>query len=65
VVVRHKDYDPKNPGTADTAVAVLAKRNVILVAAYAIYFVGQHSISPTFTTDWQNLVGKILGRVTT
>jgi hypothetical protein len=63
VVIRHKDYDPKNPGTADTAVAVLTKRNVILVAAYAIYWVGVHSTGPTFTTDWQNLVGKVVGRV--
>jgi hypothetical protein len=63
VVLRNKQYEPKNPGTADTAVAVLAMRNVVLVADYAIYRVGAHSTGPNFTTDWQKLVASVLKRV--
>jgi hypothetical protein len=64
VVVRHKTYDPKHPATADTAVAVLAKRNVLLVDAYAIYRLGvATSTGPQFTSDWQKLVGTVVNRV--
>jgi hypothetical protein len=63
VVVRHKQYDPKHPATADTAVAVLQKRNVVLVDAYAIYQLSTASAAPNFTTDWQKLVGTVVNRV--
>jgi hypothetical protein len=64
VIVRHKTYDPKHPATADTAVAVLAKRNVLLVEAYAIYRLGVvTSTGPQFTSDWQKLVGTVVSRV--
>ncbi len=64
VVVRHKAYDPKHPATADTAVAVLAKRNVVLVDAYAIYRLGAPaSTGAQFTSDWQRLVGTVVSRI--
>lgn len=63
VVVRHKVYEASSPGTADTAVAVLAKDNAVVVASYAIYWVGQHSTGPEFTNDWRRMVGTVLGRV--
>jgi len=63
VVLRHKVYEPSTPGTADTAVAVLARNNALVVASYAVYWVGQHSTGPEFTTDWRRLVGTVLSRV--
>jgi hypothetical protein len=63
VVVRHKKYEPKHPGTADTAVTVLANRNVVLVDTYAIYRLDNASASPSFDADWQKLVGSVLQRV--
>ena len=63
VVVRHKKYEPTHPGAADTAVAVLANRNVVLVDAYAIYRLKTASASPNFETDWQKLVGSVVQRV--
>ncbi|RZU48321.1 hypothetical protein EV385_0034 [Krasilnikovia cinnamomea] len=63
VVLRHKQYEPKHPSTADTAVAVLVKRNVLLFDAYAIYRLNNSSQSPQFTSDWQKLVGSVISRV--
>jgi hypothetical protein len=73
VVIRHKQYEPSHPSSADTAVAVLVKRNVLLFDAYAIYRLGQAgskpsaspsaSADPQFTSDWQKLVGTVLSRV--
>ncbi|MGX6607923.1 hypothetical protein ACWKSP_38230 [Micromonosporaceae bacterium Da 78-11] len=63
VVIRHKKYDPKHPGTADTAVTVLSTRNVVLVDAYAIYRLGSPSTASGFDADWQKLVGSVLQRV--
>jgi hypothetical protein len=63
VLIRHKLYAAKQPATADTAVAVVAKRNVLLVDAYGVYRLGTASISPQFTTDWQKLVGTVLNRI--
>ncbi|GAB1640272.1 hypothetical protein KRMM14A1259_06950 [Krasilnikovia sp. MM14-A1259] len=63
VVVRHKQYEPKHPSTADTAVAVLVKRNVVLFDVYAIYRLNNSSQSPQFTSDWQKLVGSVVSRV--
>ena len=63
VVVRHKKYEPKHPGTADTAVAVLTKRNVVLVDSYAIYRLANASPSTGFDADWQKLVGSVVQRV--
>jgi hypothetical protein len=63
VVVRHKSYDAAHPGTADTAVAVLNTRNVVLVDAYAIYRLNNASSSPGFDTDWPKLVGSVVKRV--
>jgi hypothetical protein len=65
-VIRHKDYEKAHPGTADTAVAVLAKRNVLLVDTYAIYRLGatgDASTASQFTGDWQRLVGTVVNRV--
>jgi len=65
-VLRRKQYEPTHPGTADTAVAVLAKRNVLLVDAYAVYRLGAGSNASTgaqFTGDWQKLVGTVVNRV--
>ncbi|MEV4347357.1 hypothetical protein AB0J83_23120 [Actinoplanes sp. NPDC049596] len=62
-VIRHKKYEPKHPGTADTAVAVLTKSNVVLVDAYAIYQLNNASTSPNFAGDWQKLVGSVVQRV--
>lgn len=61
-VVRHKKYEPKHPGTADTAVVVLQSRNVVLVDAYAIYQLNNASTGPNFTADWQRLVGSVVQR---
>jgi PknH-like protein len=63
VVTRHKAYEAKHPGIADTAVAVLALRNVLLVDAYAIYRLGNATTGPGFATDWKKLVGTVLSRV--
>jgi hypothetical protein len=63
VVLRHKRYEPKHPGIADTAVAVLTDRNVTLVDAYAIYRLGNASTSADFSADWGKLVGSVIQRV--
>ena len=63
VVIRHKQYDKAHPGTGDSAVAVLADRNVVLVDAYAIDHPGMASTGPQFTSDWQRLVGAVANRV--
>jgi hypothetical protein len=63
VVIRHKQYEKAHPGTADTAVAVLADRNVVLVDAYAVYRLGVASSGSQFTADWQKLVGTVVNRV--
>ena len=66
VTVRNKQYDKANPATADTAVAVLSRSNVVLVEQYAIYRLGASSASanPQFSQDWQKLIGTTLKRVT-
>jgi hypothetical protein len=63
VIVRHKTYEATHPGTADTAVAVLNRQNVLLVDSYAVYRLGNASGSPQFDTDWKKLVGTVLNRV--
>ena len=67
MVIRHKQYEPTHPSTADTAIAVLVKRNVLLFEAYAVYRLGEKgsapSANPQFTADWQKLVGTVLSRV--
>ncbi|MEU4693038.1 hypothetical protein [Actinoplanes sp. NPDC023714] len=63
VIVRHKKYEAAHPGTADTAVAVLTSRNVVLVDTYAIYRLDNASASPNFEADWQKLVGSVVQRV--
>jgi hypothetical protein len=63
VIVRHKKYETAHPGTADTAVAVLTSRNVVLVDTYAIYRLDSASASPNFEADWQKLVGSVVQRV--
>lgn len=63
VVTRHKKYDAAHPGTADTAVAVLNIKNVVLVDAYAIYRLNNASTAPGFDKDWQKLVGSVVQRV--
>ena len=62
-VIRHKKYEPTHPGTADTAVVVLNKVNVVLVDAYAIYRLNNASSSPGFDADWPKLVGTVIQRV--
>jgi hypothetical protein len=64
-VIRHKQYEAKHPGTADTAVAVLVTRNVLLVDSYAIYRLGTSSATanPNFSTDWPKLVGTVVNNV--
>ena len=63
VIVRHKLYESAHPGTADTAVAVLRTRNVVLVDTYAVYRLDNASASPDFETDWRRLVGSVVQRV--
>ncbi len=63
VIVRHKLYDAEHPGTADTAVAVLRTRNVVLVDSYAVYRLDNSSPSPSFDADWQRLIGSVVQRV--
>ena len=62
VVTRHKTYI-ENKGTADTAVAVVSRANVVFVDAYAVYRLGSSSGSPAFDSDWKKLVGTVLNRV--
>jgi hypothetical protein len=63
VLERRKLYDPKHPAAADTALAVVAKRNVLFVDAYAVYRLGAASSAPQFSADWKKLVGTALNRV--
>jgi hypothetical protein len=67
VVTRHKQYEPNHPSTADTAVAVLVKRNVLFFDSYAVYRLGEKgsapSANPNFSADWQKLVGTVVHRV--
>lgn len=63
VLIRHKTYDPAHPSTADTAVAVLSRGNVLLVDQYAVYRLGATSASPQFDADWKRLVGTVLNRL--
>ncbi len=63
VITRHKAYEPKHPGTADTAVTVLSRQNVVLVDAYAVYRIGVASGGSQFDADWKKLVGTVLNRV--
>ena len=63
VITRHKAYEPKHPGTADTAVAVVSRQNVLLVDAYAVYRIGAPSGGSQFDADWKKLVGTVLNRV--
>lgn len=63
VVIRHKKYDAKHPGTADTAVTVVGTRNVVLVDQYAIYQLGTSTPATGFENDWRKLVGTVVQRV--
>ena len=63
VVERHKLYQAKAPATADNAVAVVAKRNVLLVDEYGVYRLNAASASPQFAADWKRLVGTVLKRI--
>jgi hypothetical protein len=63
VVTRHKAYEPKHPGIADTAIAVVSRGNVLFVDAYAVYRIGNATTSPQFESDWKKLVGTVLNRV--
>ncbi|WP_127503400.1 hypothetical protein [Actinoplanes solisilvae] len=63
VVIRHKQYEKAHPGSADTAVAVLNSRNVVLVDQYALYRIGNTSPATSFDADWQKLVGSVVKRV--
>jgi hypothetical protein len=63
VITRNKVYEPKHPGTADTAVTVLSRQNVVLVDAYAVYRIGAASGGSQFDADWKKLVGTVLNRV--
>jgi hypothetical protein len=63
VITRHKAYEAAHPGTADTAVVVVQRANVLLVDAYAVYRIGNTSGSPQFDNDWKKLVGTVLNRV--
>ncbi|MEU4620887.1 hypothetical protein AB0G04_13035 [Actinoplanes sp. NPDC023801] len=63
VIIRHKLYEAAHPGTAETAVAVLRTRNVVLVDTYAIYRLNNASPSPAFESDWKRLVGSVVQRV--
>ena len=62
-VLRHKVYEKGSAATGDTAVAVLAWRNAVLVASYAVYRIQQASQPPDFSGDWQRLVGAFVSRV--
>ncbi|OJF10863.1 hypothetical protein [Couchioplanes caeruleus] len=65
VTVRHKQYDKAHPATADVAVVVLTRANVVLVDQYAIYRLGRSdaSANPQFAADWQKLIGTTLSRL--
>jgi len=63
VTVRHKVYEPANPGSADVAVAVVGQGNAIVMASYAVYWVGEHTTGPEFTADWRRMIGTVLSRV--
>lgn len=66
VITRHKQYDAGNPATADTAVVVVARRNILVVDAYAIYRLGAAappSAGAQFDADWKKLVGTVLRRL--
>ncbi|GIF14638.1 hypothetical protein [Actinoplanes teichomyceticus] len=63
VLIRHKTYEARHPGTADTAVAVLTSRNVVLVDTYAIYQLNTSQAAAGFETDWKKLVGSVVQRV--
>ncbi|MBB4740781.1 hypothetical protein BJY16_004240 [Actinoplanes octamycinicus] len=63
VLLRHKKYEAAHPGTADTAVAVLTTRNVVLVDTYAIYQLNKSTPAPGFEADWKKLVGSVVQRV--
>ncbi|MEU4236787.1 hypothetical protein [Actinoplanes sp. NPDC026619] len=63
VVIRHKKYDPAHPGTADTAVTIVQRTNVVLVDAYAIYQLSNASTGSQFDADWKKLVGSVVQRV--
>jgi hypothetical protein len=63
VITRHKAYEARHPGTADTAIAVVSRANVVLVDAYAVYRIRTSSSSPQFDSDWKKLVGTVLNRV--
>lgn len=65
VTLRNKQYEKGHEATADTAVAVLSMKNVVLIDQYAIYRLGTSgaSANPQFSSDWQKLVGTTLNRV--
>lgn len=70
VITRHKQYEPKHPGTADVAVAVVSRANVVVVDGYAVFRLGNasgSSPSPSgsaqFDADWKKLLGTVLKRV--
>jgi hypothetical protein len=63
VTLRHKVYEPTYPGTADVAVAVVGQGNAIVVASYAVYWVGEHTTGPEFTADWHRVVSTALNRI--
>jgi hypothetical protein len=63
VLVRHKSYEKTHPGTADTAVAVVTSRNVVLVDTYAIYQLEKSEPAAGFEADWKKLVGSVVQRV--
>ncbi|GIF22575.1 hypothetical protein BJ973_002898 [Actinoplanes tereljensis] len=62
-VIRHKKYEASHPGSADTAVTVIQRTNVVLVDAYAIYQLNNASTGSQFDADWQKLVGTVVQRV--
>ncbi|GAA0582006.1 hypothetical protein GCM10010172_78820 [Paractinoplanes ferrugineus] len=63
VVIRHKKYEASHPGTADTAVTIVQRANVVLVDAYALYQLSDASAAPQFDADWKKLVGSVVQRV--
>jgi hypothetical protein len=63
VVIRHKKYEAAHPGTADTAVTIVQRTNVVLVDAYALYQLSDASAGSQFDADWKKLVGSVVQRV--